>query len=661
MVRKGGMGLALVAAAALAAPMALAQERGARDAKAPRGPVATVEGELARLADEVGPAVVGVTAGAKGRRGQAARHNEDGLGSGAGVVVSADGLILTCSAAVPAGSERITITFQGGRRAQARELRRDTRTGLVLLALDTQTTAGVHAATLGSLTGLRCGSIVATFGNPFGTISRDGQAAMSLGLLSGIDESTLETDAAVNPGSFGGPLVDARGRVIGIVVPEFRNERWLGLARAIDADVVALIDGSKSPESSLVADDDGDAKPRGVIGVFIDAESDDAAKVEKVQPGSPAEKAKLKVGDVVIAVDGKTVASGKDFSKRVRAANLKPGDKLRIRVDRDGFEKEFTLESAAAPDAPVAAKPWLGLVAENGDRGLSIAEVTTGGPADKAGVKAGDVLATIDGKPVTKLDDLRKMLDGKKVGDELKLGLSRKIDEDWWDKKATLKLGKKAGEKASGEKAETPRSAEQPKAAVAPEKKPGFLGVKLENAAGGVKVADVIAGTPAEKAGLKTGDLIVAVAGEKADTIEAFTNGLKRFGAGDKVELMVARGEDWKKPIEVTLGDRSAKATAATPATPATPSKAAAEAKPGYLGLKVEEGDGGLKVVEVIAGGPSEKAGLKVGTVVVSVDGKSVDSLPAFGTIVRAKHAGDKLTIALQDGSKVEVTLGQKP
>lgn len=620
------------------------------------GPAAVANGELSELAGAVGPTVVAVSAGPARREG-----------GGAGVIVSADGLILTAAAVVPARASQVRVTLQGGRRLAAREVSRSPATGLVLLRIDAQ---GLPAAQLGSAAELRPGSIVATFGNPFGTITKDGQAAMSIGTLSALVGSSLETDAAVNPGSFGGPLVDVRGRVVGIVIPEYRNERWLGLARAIDVDVVALVDAARGgptdgAEANVADDDRGETGERGVLGVFIyeDDEAPGGAKIEKVKPGSAAEKAKLKAGDVVKAMNGEAVKSSADLAKRLKT--VKAGATVTFKVDREGFEREVKLTADAAP-AAVAQRPYLGIYAVNlsGRPGIEVDEVRSGSPAEKAGLKKGDIVKEVDGKPIRQNDELGAALSGKKPGDRIVVAFERKIDGEFWAKKVEVTLGGKPAEAAAKPEGEKPAPGKPGKA----EKKPGFMGVALGEAeGGGIHVDNVIAGAPAEKAGVKQGDVIVAVAGKAVGSVEEFTQALTAFSAGDRVEIKVKRG-DFERAIEVTLGERPARGQRAERTEPEKREEKKeekpapeAEAKPGFLGIKVEETEGGVKVVEVIPGTPAEKAGLKAGWTIASIDGQKVTSMTDFGNALRGRKAGEKLKIALADGKAVEVTLAPKP
>jgi S1-C subfamily serine protease len=277
-------GLALLAALAGAplAPEALGQD--ARPGHAER-----LGSELKDLADKVSPAVVGVRAG-RGRQ------------TGTGVIVTDTGLVLTSAAVVPQGAGEIEITLAGGIRAKAVEVARDAATSAVVLALGDVGDQPVTPAPLGRSADLRPGHVVATFGNPFGTLVRDGAPAMSLGVVSGIypmpgDREAglaIETDAAVNPGSFGGPLVDHRGQVVGIVVPAYRNDRWLGLARPIDP-LKGLIERARRGVPVVVAalPDETD---RGTLGIYIyrDDETPGGARIEKVRrrawPRRPASR-----------------------------------------------------------------------------------------------------------------------------------------------------------------------------------------------------------------------------------------------------------------------------------------------------------------------------------------------------------------------------------
>jgi len=673
MSRKAGWSLALAVALTLAgAPRVLAQEADRPLPNRPvQGPASAVEGELKQLAEKIGRAVVGVSASApRGRPGEARR----GEPSGAGIVVRADGYVLTSSTVVPEGARRITVTLPGGMKLGADEASRDDKLGLVALKVRALPEGGLFAVEIAEAPALRRGNLVMTFGNPFGTITRDGQAAMSVGTLSGIDGVTLETDAAVNPGSFGGPLVNASGDVIGIVVPEYRNERWLGLARKADGDVLAFVNGLPGAEqrgasAGLVADDEAE-EGRGLLGFYMYEDSDGPAKIEKVAPGGAADKAKLKSGDVIVALNGKKAGTAADLAKKLK--KVKAGETITLRVSREEFEKEVKLTAEARPEAVAVAtvKPWLGLFAVNlsGREGIAIDEITSGSPAEKAGLKKGDVLRSVNGKKINSTDEMAKHLEGKKPGDELAFLLERTIDGEAWEKKVTVKLGSKKSESAS--KGETPAAAPKAeKPSTAAKKGSGYLGVYLKDQPDGLVVENVIGGSPAEASGLKGGDRIVAVAGEKIDSIETFTKALQKYGAGDKVEFSIERGEDWKKAIGVTLGTKPEAGSApraATPPTPPAPPTApkppaapTAEAKPAYLGVKLEETAGGLKVVDVVAGSPAEKSGVKVGQVITALDGAAVTTTDAFRRVMGAKKAGEKLVISMGD-AKMDILLGAK-
>ena len=125
----------------------------------------------------------------------------------------------------------------------------------------------------------------------------------------------------------------------------------------------------------------------GTLGIYIFADDEEpkGARIEKVLPGSPAEKAKLRAGDVIVAMNGEKVRSSADLAKRL--GKIRAGETVSFKVMREEFERELKIKADPRPEAAQAAKPWLGIFAvpAPGGRGLAVDEVVAGGPAAAAG------------------------------------------------------------------------------------------------------------------------------------------------------------------------------------------------------------------------------------------------------------------------------------
>jgi len=640
---------ALAIAAAWAAPAAYAQE-----AAAPPD-AARAQGELRQLARRVGPSVVGVKA-SRARR------------AGTGFLIDTDGLLLTSSAVVPAGSTKIQVTLSGGRKVFAVEVTRDPGASAVALRIEGASALALKPLVLEVSRAVRPGQMVATFSNAFGTITRDGTPAMSVGVVSGSypmpgasrGAIAIETDAAVNPGSFGGPLVDLDGRVVGMVVPAYRNDRWLGLARPI-GDLSDLVEAARAGRALVVAqapaDEDGE---RGLLGIFIYKDDDQpGAEIVRVQKGSPAAQAGIRAGDLVRRVSGHKIRSSKQlagFLLKVRA-----GQKVTLRVERAGWFRDFRLLAVGN------GRPFLGVFLEAEGGHLVVKKTVAGGPAAKAGLKPGDVLVDF-----ADLGALRRFMKGKRPNQTIKV----LVERDGWQKRAKITLGSRpasaSATPARGPKRQartpktTPRTPETPRRPTT--KKRGFLGVYMANAEYGVKVRSVVPGSPAEKAGLKANDVIVEARGQATPTIDAFTAVLKGARVGDKVKLAVARNGQAQK-LTVTLGERPAHTPSAPRAhapkpTPKKQAEKPAPKKPGFLGISVqEEGpEGQLSVVitEVTEGSPAAKAGLKPGQRLLTVNGRAIRSIDDVRAQIGGHFAGETIDITVGeagDAGKLKVSV----
>ncbi|MFW5752666.1 MAG: trypsin-like peptidase domain-containing protein [Planctomycetota bacterium] len=306
----------------------------------------------------------------------------------------------------------------------------DTDTDLAVLRIER---GDMPEVSWGDSDAVRVGDYVVALGYPL----RVGYSA-TFGNISATDKSTawfrreggyaafLQTDAAINPGNSGGPLVDLHGEVIGVNASIVsRGGGNIGIGFAIPARLARRVAEDLRRHGRV---------HRPVIGIQMDDSLDpaeirrlavpnpDAVRIALVWPGSPAEQAGLRDGDMVLSVDGVPVEGIQQFRARVAAARL--GQPLELELWRDGERIERTLvpvsqeeldvalrEQAVAGTEKTVSWPAYGLVlGENGHRGVVIAEVTPDSPAAGAGLHAGDrILRVYDLGPVNTLDDVANL------------------------------------------------------------------------------------------------------------------------------------------------------------------------------------------------------------------------------------------------------------
>jgi Do/DeqQ family serine protease len=277
---------------------------------------------------------------------QEREHKEEGLGSG--VIISPDGYILTNNHVVE-GADELKVGLTDDREFIAKVIGTDPKTDVAVIKIEAE---NLPTITIADSDKLRVGDVVFAVGNPLGV----GQTVTSgivsakgrnqLGLLDGGYESFIQTDAAINMGNSGGALVDAKGRLVGInsaIISTSRGSIGLGFAIPINL--------ASSVLQSLIATG---TVTRGFLGVTaqaVPAEDTEAlglpkgthgAMITDVTPDSPADKAGLKRGDVVLAFNGRTVASWEEL--RLIIAETMPGTKVKLSVSRNG--KPLTVEAA---------------------------------------------------------------------------------------------------------------------------------------------------------------------------------------------------------------------------------------------------------------------------------------------------------------------------
>jgi S1-C subfamily serine protease len=285
-------------------------------------------------AEKVGPAVAHLEVELNGRRG-----------SGSGFAFTPDGLLLTNSHVVH-GARRIQATFADGTSREADLIGDDPHTDTALLRIGA---TQLPAVTLGSSAAVRVGQLAIAIGNPYGfqhTVTAGVVSALgrSLRTQSGrLVDDVLQTDAALNPGNSGGPLVDARGEVIGVNTAIIPMAQGICFATAIDTVkgvVVQLLRDGRVRRGYLGIAGASIPLPRRIARHF-DLPGARTIRVESVEAGGPARAAGLEVGDLIVAFDGATVEGIDSLHRLLTVERI--GKPLPISVIRGVQRLELTI------------------------------------------------------------------------------------------------------------------------------------------------------------------------------------------------------------------------------------------------------------------------------------------------------------------------------
>jgi serine protease Do len=355
------------------------------------------------------------------RRFQIPQPNVPRQGMGSGFIVEASGTILT-NAHVVEGADEVRVRLADRREFKGKVVGADKPSDIAVVKIEAK---GLPAVRLGDPSKLRVGEWVLAIGSPFGfenTVTAGIVSATSRSLPEGTYVPFIQTDAAVNPGNSGGPIFNLKGEVIGIASQIYsRTGGYQGLAFAIPIDVAANVKEQLVKHGRV---------ERGRIGVAIQEVSQSLAQsfgldrprgalVASVEKGSPADKAGLKPGDVLLGVNGKTVERSSELPPLVAA--VKPGTKATFEVWREGGKRNVDVtvgqlkpdQVAAGPQSESAADTGkLGLAVRPSDDGLVVEEAS--GAAARAGIRAGDVVTAVNGKPVKSVEELRAIAEKTK-------------------------------------------------------------------------------------------------------------------------------------------------------------------------------------------------------------------------------------------------------
>ncbi|PKU21876.1 Do family serine endopeptidase [Telmatospirillum siberiense] len=354
---------------------------------------------------------------------------------GSGVIVKSDGTVVTNNHVVR-DSDEITVVLSDRREFEATLVGADERTDLAVLKIN----AGNQPLPFlpqGDSDALEVGDLVLAIGNPFGvgqTVTMGIVSALARTAVGGADvRSFIQTDAAINPGNSGGALVDLQGRLIGINSAIFSSGEGggsIGIGFAIPSTMVKAVltniaSGGKAVRPWL-----------GASGQAVTAEMFQALKLNRpygvlvngVQPGSPAEQAEIKVGDVILAVNGHEIDDPEGL--RFRIATLTVGTPTQLTLSRNGQERSVSLTLRPPPETPPrdtsevnGQNPFTGatvanmnpalaeeLGLERVDGGVTIIKVKRGTIASRLQFQPGDVIVKLNGQPISSVSDLKARL-----------------------------------------------------------------------------------------------------------------------------------------------------------------------------------------------------------------------------------------------------------
>jgi serine protease Do len=458
-VRFSALGVLVALAPSPAAPARLASVGGQATGAAAEG-LAAIDAQLKTLTRRVAPAVVQVVASGYAAGGEALLTRARSYGSGA--IVDSDGWIVTNAHVVDGASavhvellrlreagESGSILRPRSHRLPARLVGSDRETDIAVLKVEA---TGLPSLPLGDSDDLRQGQLVLAFGSPLGL-----ENSASLGVVSAVARQLapdspmiyVQTDASINPGNSGGPLVDVEGRMMGLnTLIASRSGGDEGIGFAAPSNIVRSVFEQIRAQGRV---------RRGVIGVraqTITPELGDGlglgvhsgVVLSDVRPGGPAAAVGLRIGDIVVALDGKPMENARQLDVNVYQHAL--GDVVTLDVVRSGVRLSFqatVLERPQDPDRFVSlVTPERNLVSRlgvlaleldddllkvagplRGNEGIVVAARAGGDPGTNYDLQPGDVIYAVDGVSVRDLTELRQAVGRPRQGESLVLQVER--------------------------------------------------------------------------------------------------------------------------------------------------------------------------------------------------------------------------------------------
>jgi serine protease Do len=422
--------------------------------------ITALDHAMETLAAHVTPAVVNVTVASHAKQQQLSGQDQDELqrffgpfgigpqmqgrqqgpriehGLGSGIIISPDGYIVTNNHVID-GATDIRVTLNDRRVLPAKLIGADPMTDIAVIKIN-----GSNFPSLpwGDSTALKPGQTVLAFGNPFNfrfTVTRGIVSALNRPNPYSDDARKpgefIQTDAAINPGNSGGPLVNSHGEVIGIntfLISATGSFAGMGFAipTQIARPVVDTLLKDGKIEHARIGVGINDVTPENAE--FFHLQDASGALISQVDSDSPGSRAGIKVGDVVTELNGKKVDSSGQLQGLISAQ--KPGNKITLGILRDGksmslpvtlegLSKKNAEEASAGNESHGKARWGVGLQNLSGDlreqlqlpenvKGVVVANVVPGSPADNAGISRGDVILEVNRHPVQSADDVKREL-----------------------------------------------------------------------------------------------------------------------------------------------------------------------------------------------------------------------------------------------------------
>ncbi|MBM4302490.1 MAG: DegQ family serine endoprotease [Deltaproteobacteria bacterium] len=348
---------------------------------------------------------------------------------GSGFIIDAKGYVVTNNHVVE-GADKIKVILVGGKAYQATIKGRDPKTDLALIQI-VNPPADLAFLKLGDSDVMQVGDWVLAVGNPFGlahTVTQGIISAKGRVIGAGPYDNFIQTDASINPGNSGGPLLNLKGEVIGINTAILASGQGIGFATP--SNIAKSIIPQLESKGKVV---------RGMIGVQVQNVTPELAKsfgmsepkgalVAQVNPDSPAAKAGIQRGDIIIEFNGHPIHEMNELPRMV--ADTAPGSKAALKLLREGKEKPLNLtiveltdeRQAQAKEDGGAEKTPLGLEVQNlnpalaqqfrlrDNQGVVVIQVESGSPAAEAGIRAGDLILEVNGVAVGAVKEYREAI-----------------------------------------------------------------------------------------------------------------------------------------------------------------------------------------------------------------------------------------------------------
>lgn len=357
---------------------------------------------------------------------------------GSGFIISKDGYIVTNDHVVR-NADEITVKLNDKRVFKAKIVGRDPKTDIAVIKVSAD---NLPVLKLGNSDKLRIGQWAIAVGNPFGL-----NGTLTMGVISakgrsnlGIEtyEDFIQTDASINPGNSGGPLLNIYGEVIGINTAIIATGQGIGFAIPINMAkniINQIIDKGKVERSWLGV---GIQKLTPELAASMNISVKEGVLINRIYENSPAEKAGLKEGDVVIECNGKKLEDPSDLQKIVISSPV--GSSLTLKIIREGKEKLVSIVTDKMPDDEKLEKSEIGknilgikvrdmLPSEKKNAfyksGVVVTDIEPHSPGDMAGIQEGDIIFTINQKAVKSVKDFNQIVKGIKKGSIINLFLQR--------------------------------------------------------------------------------------------------------------------------------------------------------------------------------------------------------------------------------------------